>query len=155
MLCAKVDNLDDLVYEDDDLLLQALGRVRELSDPAYGKHDLHFLAGERQVHSCFGLRQGFRNYLGTELAKSTLEQRPNLENGLFEHLCFHLIGVLFLVRQFWLLEGALRQLLDDCDDFLDRDDHVHLGVVGEDDEGHGKHHACEQSRRDLVCCRLP
>ena len=34
-LCAEVDDLDDLVDKDDDLILQALGCVRELPDSAH------------------------------------------------------------------------------------------------------------------------
>ena len=54
-----------------------------------------------------------------------------------------------MVWLLWLFQWALGQLLDDGDHFLDRDDYMHLRIVGEDDEGDGEHHASEESRSYL------
>ena len=55
---------------------------------------------------------------------------------------------------FRFLQRTLSKLLDDCDDFLDRNNHMDLSIMGEYDEGDGEHHAGEQGRCDLVGCSL-
>ena len=60
-----------------------------------------------------------------------------------------MICVFFVVWLLGLFQRALGQLLDDGDHFLDRDDYMHLRIVGEDDEGDGEDHASEESRSYL------
>ena len=79
-----------------------------------------------------------------------MKECSNLENGLLEHLSLHLVCVLLVGRLFRFLERALGQLLDNCNDFLDRDNHMYLGVMGENNESDSEYDTREQGRCDLV-----
>ena len=81
-LGAKVDDSDYLVDEDDDLVLQSLRRIYELSDSTDRVDDFDFFAGKGQVHAIVCLSERLCNDRSSKLTEATLQKRTNLEYSL-------------------------------------------------------------------------
>lgn len=153
---------DDLIDKYDYLVLQLISGLSELFDAHDTEH--HFNPVSRLCHIIHELlitREGFSDDLCAQLAEAPLQQIANLVDGLLQHNSLHLAAVICLwhdrivrLQLIRLLQGVLRQLLDNHDDLLDWLDHNALGVIRENQGGRSQHKAGKDSRGELKDCLI-